>query len=42
MGVMMLAAGKGTKILIEAEGEDEVQAIAALEALIKDKFGEDE
>ena len=42
MGVMMLAAGKGSTILIEAEGEDEAEAIAALEALIKNKFGEEE
>ena len=40
MGVMMLAAGIGTEIEIETEGEDEAQAMAALVALIDDKFGE--
>lgn len=42
MGVMMLAAGKGTTVRIEAEGEDEAETIQALEALINDKFGEEE
>lgn len=40
MGVMMLAAGIGSEIEIETEGEDEAQAMAALVALIDDKFGE--
>ena len=40
MGVMMLAAGIGTEIEIETEGEDEAQAMAAIVALIDDKFGE--
>jgi len=42
MGVMMLAAAKGTTIGIEIEGEDEAQAMQALVDLINDKFGEDE
>ena len=42
MGVMMLAAGRGTSVLIEAEGADADQAIAALTKLIADKFGEGE
>ncbi len=42
MGVMMLAAGLGTEVQIEAEGADEVAAMAALRALIDDKFGEGE
>jgi phosphocarrier protein len=42
MGVMMLAAGQGTSVLIEAEGADAEQAIAALTKLIADKFGEGE
>ena len=42
MGVMMLAAGKGTKVLIEAEGADAAAALAALTALIADRFGEGE
>ena len=40
MGVMMLAAGLGTDVVIEIDGEDEVQAMQALGALISDKFGE--
>ncbi len=42
MGVMMLAAGKGAKVTLEADGPDETEAIAALTALINDKFGEGE
>ena len=42
MGVMMLAAGLGTEVQIEAEGADEEAAMAALRALIDDKFGEGE
>ena len=42
MGVMMLAAGKGSKVMIEAEGADADKALAALTALIGDRFGEGE
>mgnify|MGYP000271134380 CR=1 FL=1 len=42
MGVMMLAASKGSSIRIEAAGPDESEAMAALTALIGDKFGEGE
>ena len=42
MGVMMLAAGKGATIEVETEGADEAEALAAIEALIADKFGEGE
>ena len=42
MGVMMLAAGQGTTVVIEAEGGDAEQAVAALTRLIADKFGEGE
>lgn len=42
MGVMMLAAGKGSQVIIEAEGPDAEQAIGALKTLINNKFGEDE
>jgi phosphocarrier protein HPr len=42
MGVMMLAAGQGTSVLIEAEGDDADQAISALTKLIAEKFGEGE
>ncbi|MEN9688289.1 MAG: hypothetical protein RI998_286 [Pseudomonadota bacterium] len=40
MGVMMLAAGIGTEITLETEGEQEQAAMDALLALIADKFGE--
>ena len=42
MGVMMLAAGKGSTIGIETEGSDADAALQALSKLIADKFGEDE
>ena len=40
MGVMMLAAGMGSKVELEITGADEEAAFAALKALINDKFGE--
>ena len=40
MGVMMLAAGKGSTVTIEAIGDDEVEVIDAIARLIDDKFGE--
>lgn len=40
MGVMMLAAGKGTKLVVEANGPDEAEAVAALIALVNEGFGE--
>ncbi|MFM9887615.1 MAG: HPr family phosphocarrier protein [Burkholderiales bacterium] len=42
MGVMMLAAAKGSRVLIEADGEDAQSALSALQDLINDKFGEGE
>ena len=42
MGVMMLAAGMGTEVEIETEGDREQEAMDALVALINDKFGEGE
>lgn len=42
MGVMMLAAGMGSVITIEADGEDEQAALEAVLAVIADKFGEGE
>ena len=42
MGVMMLAAGLGTEIELETDGEQERAAMDALLALIHDKFGEGE
>ena len=42
MGIMMLAAGKGTEISIVTVGPDEDEAMTALENLIINKFGEPE
>ncbi|EEF80903.1 phosphocarrier, HPr family [Methylophaga thiooxydans DMS010] len=42
MGVMMLAAAKGTQITVNAEGNDAQDALSALEGLINDYFGEGE
>ena len=42
MGVMMLAAGKGSTIVVETDGDDEQQALEAILKLIADKFGEGE
>ena len=42
MGVMMLAAGKGSSVCVEADGEDAEAALAAIGALIADKFEESE
>lgn len=42
MGVMMLAAGKGSRVTLEADGEDAEQALTALTQLIADRFGEGE
>jgi phosphocarrier protein len=42
MGVMMLAAGLGSEVLLETSGEREQEALDALLALIADKFGEGE
>ncbi|MCD6527514.1 MAG: HPr family phosphocarrier protein [Desulfuromonas sp.] len=41
MGILMLAAPKGTLIDVRTEGEDADLALAALEQLINDKFGEE-
>lgn len=41
MGLMMLAAAKGSIITLETEGEDEVEAIDSLSALIASGFGEE-
>ncbi len=42
MGVMMLAAGLGSTVLIDTEGPQEQEAMDAVLALIADKFGEAE
>jgi phosphocarrier protein len=40
MGVMMLAAGKGSRVVLETDGPDETEALSAIVALIEDSFGE--
>ena len=40
MGVMMLAAGLGSEVVVETDGPDEEQAMTALRDLIESKFGE--
>ena len=42
MGVMMLAAGMGSKVIIDTSGDGEDEAATALLALIADRFGEGE
>jgi len=42
MGVMMLAAGKGTKVGLEVNGSDEAEAMDAVVGLVSDMFGEGE
>ena len=42
MGVMMLAASKGTVLELEVSGADESDAMNAIKALVADKFGEGE
>jgi phosphocarrier protein HPr len=41
MGVMMLAAGHGTKLTLECIGEDEMDLVAELTTLIENKFNEE-
>ncbi len=40
MGVLLLTAGKGTELEVEAIGQDCAELIAAIEELVKNKFGE--
>jgi phosphocarrier protein HPr len=42
MGVMMLAAGKGSRITVETNGEDEQACSTAITALVAERFGEGE
>lgn len=42
MGVMMLAASKGSEVILYADGEDEEESIKRLEELINNRFNEDE
>src|SRR5688572_23502183 len=41
MGLMMLAAGPGSKLMVIAEGEDAAKAVTELELLLRRKFDED-
>ena len=41
MGLMMLAAGPGSRLMVYAEGQDAPHAVVELEALLKRKFDED-
>jgi phosphocarrier protein len=41
MGIMMLAAGKGSKIKVSAEGPDAAEAVNRIEQLVQSKFGEE-
>jgi phosphocarrier protein HPr len=41
MGIMMLAACKGTELTLKAEGDDAEEALKAIEQLVNDRFGED-
>jgi phosphocarrier protein len=42
MGVMMLAAGKGSSVTVDTDGDQADAALAAILALIADRFGEEE
>jgi phosphocarrier protein HPr len=42
MGVMMLAAARGAKVVLETNGPDETEALTALAQLFADRFGEPE
>lgn len=42
MGVMMLAAGKGVTVVLDADGADAAAALEAIKNLFDDKFGEAE
>jgi phosphocarrier protein HPr len=42
MGVMMLAASRGSNVMLKADGIDETEAMQRIEGLILDKFGEAE
>ena len=41
MGILLLAAGRGTSLTIEADGDDEREAVAALAELVESGFGEE-
>jgi len=41
MGILMLAAPKGSRVMLRVDGEDEAKALAALSQLVHDGFGEE-
>ncbi len=41
LGVLLLAAGQGSHVLVRCEGEDEKQALEAVIGLVADRFGEE-
>ncbi|HNX51050.1 MAG TPA: HPr family phosphocarrier protein [Thermoanaerobaculaceae bacterium] len=42
LGLLLLAAPCGTRLTVRATGDDEVEALKAIEALVRDRFGEGE
>jgi phosphocarrier protein HPr len=42
MGLLLLAAGQGSKVAVRAQGKDAKEAVAEIGKLIEDKFGEKE
>jgi phosphocarrier protein len=42
MGIMMLAAAKGSEINVTVNGEDETEALAAICQLVENRFGEEQ
>jgi phosphocarrier protein len=42
LGILLLAAGQGSRLIIRCDGEDEAEALAAVHGLFADRFGEGE
>lgn len=42
LGILLLAAAQGTRVVVRCDGEDEAAAMSAIEALFADRFGESE
>lgn len=41
LGILLLAAGKGTRLVVRCDGPDEAEAMAAIEDMVGDRFGEE-
>lgn len=41
LGILLLAAGKGTRLVVRCDGPDEAEALAAIEDMVGDRFGEE-